>query len=97
MNPTEQMQDKLRNRFLALIRESPDPKVEMSELGRLVADSFQITPDQDSPELFVDDLMSDGPGRRLAEVAVQKGKDLDGVENPQELLLSLLPSAHHLE
>ena len=42
------------------------------------------------------DLFQNGPGLRMAEMAVEKGLDPANAESPTDLLLRLLPGDNHL-
>jgi hypothetical protein len=79
---------------------------EMTEIARVLEDAFGPlagSPRMDSPGTFAQDVFVDNPGTRLlVENALSRdSEDWNPVEEmdvgPMGLVLSLMPSDHHLE
>src|SRR5262245_34431299 len=99
------MRDRLKARMLELLLEVPEgPARErvMRDLDILVVDNNLyhegIQLDMSSPEDLVHSLFQEGtPNNRLVRAAIQAEFQGEEVGSPEELLLHLLPSDHHLD
>jgi hypothetical protein len=63
----------------------------MVEMSDMAYRTFpEVTP-RLTPVEFVDDLMADGPGRPMAELALEHQIDTSKAESATDLLLKVLP------
>ena len=96
MTSTETMRDQLRERLKELLAESQDPTSDMEECSRLLSRDLDMNVQTSDEQEFLRDMLGNGVGAKLANLAIQSKMNPESAETPVDLVLRLLPSDDHL-